>query len=140
VNSSAATFELHPQLAADTRFVAALDLCDVLLMNDANYPWLILVPRVPGMRDVVDLDESQQLQLMREIAQASRALRSLFQPHKLNVAALGNMVAQLHVHVIARQTDDAAWPTPVWGRVPARAYEEAEIAARIRDLQDALRG
>ncbi len=140
MNRTAATFELHPQLAADTHLVAALGLCDVLLMNDANYPWLILVPRVPGMRDVVDLDESRQLQLMREIALTSRALRSLFQPHKLNVAALGNMVAQLHVHVIARQTNDAAWPAPVWGRVPARAYEAAEMDARIRDLQDALRG
>ena len=132
------SWSLHPQLAADTTHVASLSLCDVLLMNDANYPWLVLVPRVDGMRDVIDLDDEAQLALMREIAAASRALRTLFAPHKLNVAALGNMVAQLHVHVIARQTDDAAWPTPVWGRVPVRPYEAAALASRVQALRDAL--
>lgn len=131
-------WSLHPQLASDTTHVASLSLCDVLLMNDANYPWLVLVPRVEGMRDVIDLDDEAQLALMREIAAASRALRTLFAPHKLNVAALGNMVAQLHVHVIARQTDDAAWPTPVWGRVPVRPYEAAALASRVQALRDAL--
>ena len=134
------SFELHPQLRADTAFVAALPLCDVLLMNDANYPWLILVPRVPGMRDLIDLDDARQATLMQEIAAASRALKSLYSAHKLNVAALGNQVAQLHVHVIARQPDDAAWPNPIWGRVPARAYDEAARAARLRELRGVLGG
>jgi diadenosine tetraphosphate (Ap4A) HIT family hydrolase len=132
------SFELHAQLRADTAFVAALPLCDVLLMNDANYPWLILVPRVAGMRDIVDLDEDAQAVLMREIAVAARALRSQYRAHKLNVAALGNQVAQLHVHVIARQTDDAAWPNPVWGRVPAQPYDPAARDARLRELRAAL--
>lgn len=132
------TWTLHPQLAADTAFVAALELCDVLLMNDANYPWLILVPRVAGMRDVIDLDEAAQLQLMREIATVSQALKSLYTPHKLNVAALGNQVEQLHVHVIARQKDDAAWPTPVWGRVPARPYDPVALPARVQTLRRSL--
>lgn len=132
------TWALHPQLAADTVWVTSLALSEVLLMNDANYPWLILVPRVDGIRDLVDLHEEAQLVLMREIAAASRALRALCSPHKLNVAALGNQVAQLHVHVIARQTDDAAWPTPVWGRVPARAYETDALASRLQALRDAL--
>ena len=134
------SFELHPQLRADTCLVAALPLCDVLLMNDANYPWLILVPRVAGMRDVIDLDDAQQAVLMREIAAASRALKSLYSAHKLNVAALGNQVPQLHVHVIARQTDDAAWPNPVFGRVPARPYDEAARERRLRELHGALGG
>ena len=132
------SFELHPQLAADTFFVHALPLCDVLLMNDANNPWLILVPRQAGLRDVVDLDDAGQAVLMREIAVASRVLKALHAPHKLNVAALGNVVAQLHVHVIARQQDDAAWPTPVWGRVPARPYDDATREQRIAALRGAL--
>jgi diadenosine tetraphosphate (Ap4A) HIT family hydrolase len=107
-------------------------------MNDANYPWLVLVPRVDGMRDLVDLDDAAQLQLMREISTVSHALKSLYAPHKLNVAALGNQVAQLHVHVIARQTDDAAWPTPVWGRVPARPYDATALAARVQMLRRSL--
>lgn len=129
-------FQLHPQLAADTRHVAALPLCDVLLMNDANYPWLILVPRVPGASELLDLGESDRARLWREIDIASQALRELFAPDKLNIAALGNVVSQLHVHVIARFKNDAAWPKPVWGAQPAKPYSATEIAERV----DALRG
>ena len=132
------SWSLHPQLAADTVPVASLELCDVLLMNDANYPWLILVPRVDGMRDVIDLDDEAQLQLMREIGLVSHTLKSLYAAHKLNVAALGNQVAQLHVHVIARQTDDAAWPNSVWGRVPARRYDPVSLASRVQMLRRSL--
>ena len=124
-------FVLHPQLAADTAHVASLALCEVRLMEDARYPWLILVPRRDGLRDLIDLDEADQATLIREIAAASRALRDAFDPHKLNVAALGNQVAQLHVHVIARRTDDAAWPNPVWGRGPAQPYDASERDARM---------
>lgn len=132
------SFDLHPRLRADTFFVAALPLCDALLMNDANYPWLILVPRVPGMREVIDLEDRAQGVLMREIAQASRALQSLYSAYKLNVAALGNQVPQLHVHVIARQTDDVAWPQPVFGRAPARPYDAAARELRLHELRTAL--
>lgn len=129
---------LDPQLASDTHPIASLGLCDLRLMDDANYPWLVLIPRVAEARELIDLDSARQVQLMLEVSHASRALQVLFRPHKLNVAALGNMVPQLHVHVIARQIDDPAWPAPVWGRVQARAYEPEALVQRVRDLHGAL--
>lgn len=131
-------FELHPQLANDTQPVAHLPLCDVLLMDNANHPWLILVPRVANAVELIDLDEAQQAELMREIARASRALQSVFKPHKLNVAALGNLVPQLHVHVIARFQDDIAWPRPVWGSADAKPYSPEALIDRTQRLGDAL--
>ena len=126
-------FDLHPQLAADGLFLVDWPLCRVLRMNDRTYPWLILVPRMPGAREVIDLTEGDQQTLMREIARASAALKTLRRPHKLNVAALGNMVPQLHVHVIGRSETDPAWPKPVWGIAPANPFPpleaEMEIAA-----------
>jgi len=113
---------LHPQLAADTVDLGDLPLSRVLLMNDANYPWLVLVPRKPEITELIDLDEGEQAQLMREVTRAARVLRDVTACHKLNVAALGNRVAQLHVHMIARFRHDAAWPNPVWGVVPPKAY------------------
>jgi diadenosine tetraphosphate (Ap4A) HIT family hydrolase len=110
-----ADWTLHPQLAADTVNLGDLPLSRVLVMNDANYPWLILVPRKADITEVIDLDEAEQTLLMREVAEAARALREVTACHKLNIAALGNMVPQLHVHVIARFRHDAAWPQPVWG-------------------------
>lgn len=132
-------FALHPRLAADTRHVASLPLCDALLMDDANYPWLILVPRVAGARELLDLGGEDRARLWREIDLAAQALRDLFAPDKLNIAALGNMVGQLHVHVIARFKDDAAWPKPVWGTHPARPYPAAEIAERLERVRARLR-
>ena len=131
-------FTLHPRLAADTVLVTEWPLCRVLLMNDASYPWLILVPEVPDAVDLHDLDAGQGAELMREIRQASRALRDLVGAHKMNVAALGNVVPQLHIHVIARFEQDPAWPRPVWGVVPARPYAEAELEARLSELRAAL--
>lgn len=131
-------WELHPQLASDTHPIAGLALCDLRLMDDANYPWLILVPRVAGARELIDLDAAGQAALMDEISRVSRAMQALFRPHKLNVAALGNLVPQLHVHVIARQPDDPAWPAPVWGRVQARSYEPELLVARVRELRGTL--
>ena len=133
-------FHLDPQLAADTHPVALLPLSELRLMDDANYPWLVLVPRVPEVRELIDLDTAQQMQLLEEIGRASRMLQALFRPHKLNVAALGNAVPQLHVHVIARRQDDPAWPRPVWGMAAARAYSPEALVARICELQQALRG
>ena len=131
-------YELHPQLAADTHPLAALELCDLRLMDDANYPWLVLVPRVADARELVDLDAAQRHQLTDEIDIAARVLRDAFHPHKLNVAALGNMVPQLHVHVIAREQDDPAWPAPVWGRVAARPYPPEMLVERVRRLRALL--
>ena len=137
---SAPPYALHPQLAADTHPVAAFALCDVRLMDDANYPWLVLVPRIREARELVDLDADQRHLLTDEIDRASRALLNGFRPHKLNVAALGNLVPQLHVHVIARQEGDPAWPSPVWGRVAARPYSPELLVDRIALVQELLRG
>lgn len=132
-------YELHPQLAADTHPVATFALCELRLMDDGNYPWLVLVPRVAGARELVDLDAGQRRQLTDEIDHASRLLRDAFTPFKLNVAALGNLVPQLHVHVIARFEGDPAWPAPVWGRVAARPYSPEELVERINLLNELLR-
>jgi len=131
-------YELHPQLAADTHPLATLALCELRLMDDANYPWLVLVPRIAGARELIDLEAAQRRLLSDEIDLASRLLRDAFRPFKLNVAALGNLVPQLHVHVIAREEGDPAWPAPVWGRVAARPYAPEELVARTQVLQRAL--
>jgi diadenosine tetraphosphate (Ap4A) HIT family hydrolase len=132
-------YELHPQLAADTHPVAAFPLCDLRLMDDSNYPWLVLVPRAVDARELIDLDGAQRRQLGEEIDMASRLLRDAFNPFKLNVAALGNLVPQLHVHVIARFEHDPAWPAPVWGRVAARPYTPEALVERINTLNEYLR-
>ncbi|HVZ50797.1 MAG TPA: HIT family protein [Pseudolabrys sp.] len=131
-------FPLHPQLAADTSPVGNLPLSRVLLSNDANYPWLILVPRQTGLVEIIDLAPDDQLRLMAEIAQTARALKSVTECEKLNIAAIGNVVPQLHVHVIARRHSDAAWPKPVWGAVPAVAYKPSVRDGFIGALRRAL--
>ena len=133
-----AEWTLHPQLAADTANLGDLPLSRVLVMNDANYPWLVLVPRKPDITEVVDLDEAEQAQLMREVTQAARALREVTGCHKLNIATLGNAVPQLHVHVIARFRHDAAWPKPVWGVAPSRAYEAQALDKLTRPLRQMI--
>jgi diadenosine tetraphosphate (Ap4A) HIT family hydrolase len=131
-------WHLHAQLADDTHPLAQFPLCEVRLMDDANHPWLILVPRVENAVEVIDLDAAQQALLMREIDRASRALQAAVKPHKLNVAALGNVVPQLHIHVIARYHDDIAWPRPVWGMASAQPYSPELLIARVEVLRDAL--
>jgi len=132
-------FELDERLRADTVEVERWDLSLVLLMNDANYPWLILVPQRPGLRDFHDLVGPDLLRLTAEIVRASNRLVALFpddhKPVKMNVAALGNQVPQLHVHVIARFADDPAWPKPVWGAVPPQPYSEAALKQRLKRLR-----
>lgn len=124
------SFELHPRLAADTFFVGELTLCRVLLMNDSRYPWLILVPRREALRDFDDVPMADKPAFHREIDFASAVLRNESQAFKLNIGALGNMVPQLHVHVIARFEGDEAWPGPVWGVGLARPYA-VEAAAQL---------
>ncbi|BAE50223.1 HIT family protein [Paramagnetospirillum magneticum] len=131
-------FELHQRIAADTVPVTEWPLCRVLLMNDSTYPWLLLVPRRAGVVEITDLDPADQHALLDEIARASTALRQALAPHRINVAALGNVVAQLHVHVIARDTDDAAWPKPVWGAVPATPYTPEALETRLAQLRAVL--
>jgi diadenosine tetraphosphate (Ap4A) HIT family hydrolase len=129
-------WSLHPQLDRDTCVVGDLLLSRLLLANDANYPWLLLVPRCAGASEIIDLSHAEQIALATEIAAVSRALKAAAPCDKLNVAALGNVVPQLHFHVIARSRSDPAWPKPVWGAVPARDYDPS---TRER-LLDALRG
>lgn len=134
-----AAFELDARLAADTHPVGDLELSRVLLTNDARFPWLILVPRRAGMRDLVDLALDEQHVLLSEIGRCADALRAIDMPDKLNIAALGNVVAQLHVHVIARTRHDAAWPQPVWGVGERVAYAAEALELRLSGLRAALR-
>jgi diadenosine tetraphosphate (Ap4A) HIT family hydrolase len=129
---------LDPLLERDTQTVGDMPLCRVLLINDATYPWLLLVPRRPETGEITDLGYIEQAQLMGEITEASRTLKAMTGCDKINVAALGNVVAQLHVHIIARSRGDAAWPKPVWGVVPARAYEPDAAQALIGRLRQRL--
>ncbi|MBD3617964.1 MAG: HIT domain-containing protein [Chromatiales bacterium] len=130
--------ELHPQLAKDCIEIGRFPLCRVLLMNDANYPWFILVPDREGAREIYQLTEADQQQWLRESTELSRAIVELFQPDKLNIGALGNMVPQLHIHYIARYQDDPAWPRPVWGQVPAKAYDGITLEERRKAMTEAL--
>ena len=134
-----AIWSLHPQLALDTVPVGDLPLARVLLANDANYPWLILVPRLPGLVELIDLEANAQVQLLGEVAAAARALKAITECDKLNIAALGNQVPQLHVHVIARRRTDSAWPNPVWGFRAPVAYEQDRRAALIESLRGLLK-
>ena len=120
-------WSLHPQLAKDTIDIGDLPLSRVLVIKDANYPWLLLVPRREGAVEIIDLDEVAQAQLMTEITRVSRAVKEITKCDKLNVAALGNMVPQLHIHIIARRTGDVAWPRPVWGVAPPMPHDAQEV-------------
>lgn len=131
-------FLLHPILEHDTVEVTRLALCRVLLMRERAYPWLILVPEREGLRDFDDLSPQDRALAVNEIDQVSKVMKELFQPYKMNVAALGNVVEQLHIHVIARFKEDPAWPAPVWGVQPPRDYKEAERDAIIARLAPAL--
>lgn len=124
-------FVLHPQLEKDSELITELALCSVRLINDANYPWLILVPRINEIGDVIDLSETQQQMLWQESALVSQALKHLFTPDKLNIAALGNMVPQLHLHHIVRFQHDVSWPKPIWGQVPPKVYTDTQLAETI---------
>jgi diadenosine tetraphosphate (Ap4A) HIT family hydrolase len=127
-------FALDPQLQSDTFPIGRFALSHVLLMNDARFPWLILVPQRPDMVELIDLSEEERQQAMREISFACEGLKRLFRPDKLNVAALGNQVRQLHIHVIARFVSDAAWPRPVFGigeRMLYPAHSAGALCAQI---------
>ncbi len=128
-------WSLHQQLSKDTIDIGDLPLCRVLVIKDANYPWLLLVPRREGAAEIIDLDEVEQAQLTTEISRVARALKEITNCDKLNIAALGNVVPQLHVHVIARRRNDAAWPRPVWGVVPPLAHDPEEVQAFISALR-----
>lgn len=127
-------FELHPKLREDTVALGDFPLCRLLMMNDAQYPWFVLVPRRTAVREIYELAPRDQQQLLKESSALSQAAMTAFAGEKLNVAALGNLVPQLHVHHVVRYARDPAWPMPVWGRHPARPYGEAERQGRLRAL------
>lgn len=128
-------WSLNPQLEKDTINIGDLPLSRVLVIKDANYPWLLLVPRRADTVEIIDLSEVEQAQLTTEINRVARALQDITKPDKLNIAALGNVVPQLHIHIIARRSSDAAWPRPVWGVVPPLAHDPQEVEAFISALR-----
>jgi len=136
------TFVLHPRLMADTVSIADWSLSRLLLMNDRRYPWIVLVPRRANVTEVFDLDETTQGTLMSEIARVSETLKAWARWHggcdKINVGMIGNIVPQLHVHIVARKKTDAAWPAPVWGKGEAQPYDAADLEQTLISLRDAL--
>jgi diadenosine tetraphosphate (Ap4A) HIT family hydrolase len=132
---AARKFVLDPRLEAETSVLGELALCKVLLMDDARFPWIVLVPKRADLVEIIDLGSADLVRLIEEIATASGVLEAATSPHKLNVAALGNVVRQLHVHIIARFENDAAWPAPVWGkgeREPYAPVKRAEFEGKLR--------
>ena len=131
-------FELHPRLKEDCIAIGRFPLCRLLLMNDSTYPWFILVPERADIREVHELPDADQIRLISESSILSRWLTESFKAEKINVAALGNMVPQLHWHVIVRHTTDPAWPGPVWGKGPPKPYTPEEIAGISEKVIGAL--
>jgi diadenosine tetraphosphate (Ap4A) HIT family hydrolase len=131
-------FSLDPQIERDSRFICDLQLSQLRLLNDCRFPWVLLIPRSSGITEIFELDEPQAKQLMTEIRRVSAVMKQLFACTKINVAALGNKVRQLHVHVIARSTGDEAWPDTPWGKGASRPYGEAELQKRLAELVRAL--
>lgn len=132
------SFALHPQLSQDCLHIGDMPLSSLLLMNDANYPWFILVPRRPGLREIYQLSVPDQHQLLAESSELARYLTHQLHADKVNIAALGNIVPQLHLHHIARFQTDLAWPAPVWGKHPARHYNTQERQSVIDSLKSSL--
>lgn len=138
-----ADFILDPAFVATSHLVADLPLCEVRLQDDVRYPWLVLIPRQSGLTEIEQLDVGHRLQLMEEIVLAGAAVRAIgaalgLAVDKLNVGALGNVTAQLHVHVVGRRRDDPAWPGPVWGHSPAIAYDQDALEAAITAAEEVL--
>lgn len=131
-------FKLDERLLSDTFRIGRLPLCEVLLMNDSQFPWVILVPQREGMTEILDLTRDDQTQLWEESRQVCLALREICQPDKLNIAALGNVVSQLHLHHVARYITDVAWPAPVWGRQPVVPYPENQKVSLCQQLAEKL--
>lgn len=129
-------FETDPRLTDPAFFILSWDLCDLYLKDNHNFPWLLLIPRIPNITEIYELSQSDQQQLIAESSKASKALMQYFQPDKINVGALGNIVSQLHIHVIARFKNDAMWPHSLWqDKVPQAPYSSDKAKA----ICDALR-
>jgi diadenosine tetraphosphate (Ap4A) HIT family hydrolase len=131
-------FQLHPQLDADSVTIGDFPLSRILLINDANYPWFVLVPRKVDITEIYQLSEQEQVQLTRESAFLSKLIDKLFSADKINIAALGNMVPQLHIHHIVRFKSDSSWPHPIWGRIAAKHYSDEERKQLLTRLKNSL--
>lgn len=131
-------FQLHPQLRQDCLDVGDFALSKLLLMNDSQYPWFILVPQRADIREIYQLSAADREQLLRESCWLAQALADNYQPDKLNIAAIGNLVPQLHLHHVVRYRNDIAWPAPIWGKFAAVAYAEQAAQTRIDDLRLSL--
>lgn len=130
-------FKLDERLKNDGQVIADLTLCSVIFVDNANFPWIILVPKQNNLKEVIDLNQNDQMILMKEISYISKLVKELFQPDKLNIAALGNIVEQLHVHIIARFKNDIAWPNPVFGKEKT-SYSNDEYMAIINKLKEKI--
>lgn len=131
-------FTLHPQLESDSFFISDLKISRLLLMNDANYLWLILVPRKAGLVELIDLSFEEQMEVLFEINLLSEILKKDFFADKINIGALGNVVSQLHIHVILRKKNDATFPKPVWGNAEAKLYAEDEAKNLVKKIREIL--
>jgi diadenosine tetraphosphate (Ap4A) HIT family hydrolase len=134
----AMTFNLHPQLERDCITIGRLTLCRLLLMNDKQFPWFILVPEIEGITEIFQLDKQQQGLLIEESSFLAEQLNTLYKADKINIAAIGNLVPQLHVHHVVRYRSDKAWPVPVWGKFTTIPYSEQELADIKNLMTDAL--
>ncbi|MFT7267522.1 MAG: diadenosine tetraphosphate (Ap4A) HIT family hydrolase [Porticoccus sp.] len=133
-------FKLHPQLIQDSIPVGEFELSNLLIHRDANYPWFILVPKKPDITEIYHLLHQERIQLMRESCLLAETMMKLFMPDKINIASLGNMVSQLHVHHVARYKNDASWPKPVWGAAPQAKYKKDRLQLRIKSIGLSLAG
>jgi len=134
----AVTFEIDSQLKQTSYPLISLDVCDLRLVDDQRWPWLLIIPRVPHAVELIDLSPDLRREVWLEIDHVARVMRDQFSPYKLNIAALGNQVRQLHIHCIARFPDDDAWPNPVWGVGESLPYDSELLAARLNSLKDAF--
>ncbi|WP_166265948.1 HIT domain-containing protein [Marinobacter caseinilyticus] len=132
------SFQLHERLAADTISLGRTELCELRLMNDSSWPWVLLVPRRPDIREIYELSEADQIQLLKESSALGQGMMAVFAGDKLNVAALGNMVPQLHLHHIVRFEGDSAWPGPVWGKQAAMPYTDDMLQRQFERFEPIL--
>jgi len=131
-------FQLHPRLQQDCITIGRFELCRLLMMNDSQYPWFILVPEISNLTELYQLDKTQREMLMEESCYLAENLAELFQADKMNIANIGNMVSQLHIHHIVRYQTDIAWPAPVWGKFAAVPYTDAQITERVSQVKARL--
>jgi diadenosine tetraphosphate (Ap4A) HIT family hydrolase len=131
-------FHLHPQLEKDCITLGRLSLCHLLLMNDKQFPWFILVPEIAGITEIFQLNKAQRGLLIEESSLLAERLNEIYKPDKLNIAAIGNLVPQLHVHHVVRYRTDKAWPAPIWGKFPSVPYSAQELADTVKLITDAL--